>query len=565
MHLQVKNPVATFKVVKTDTPGNGKAVTDGSTIKYSITVSNLGTGKGSTTLNDVLPTNVTYLSTPTAVKCSQVATCTVAYTATTKAITGSVTLAGGATAVVTFSAKVGANNSADVTNTATLPATKCINAATCTSTVTNPVATFEVVKAVTPATGTTVTPGQVIKYSITVTNTSTTKGKTSLSDTLPHNLTYVTTPTAVKCSPSATCTNLKVTGHALSATVTLAGGATVVVTLYAKVTATDVATVVNTATITGPCTKATLCTSTVTNPVSGFKVVKTDTVGNGNAVTDGQTIKYSIAVTNHGTGSGSTKLADTLPANLTYVTTPAAIACSPSTTCTNLKVTGQNVSATVTLAGGATATITFYAKVSATDTTSVVNTATITGPCTTTKTCTSTVKNPVAAFKVVKAATPASGTTVTPGSTIKYSIAVSNTTTTPGTTKLTDTLPGNLTYTTTPTAVKCSPSATCTNLKVTGHNVSATVTLGAKATATITLYATVKATDVTTVVNTATITGPCTVKATCSSKVTEPGGHLQGGQDRHTGQRQGRHRRPDHQVLDHRVEPRHRQGLDHPQ
>ena len=132
-------------------------------------------------------------------------------------------------------------------------------------------------------------------------------GTAVVTDTLPTNVTYVSG--SAKCATTTgtnTCT-VSVTGSKVTIKVTLGAGQSVPVTLTATVKATDATSVKNTAKITtGPCntTKAG-CTSTVTNPVPDFTVVKTDTAGNGKAVVPGSTIGYTVTVANVGTGAGT--------------------------------------------------------------------------------------------------------------------------------------------------------------------------------------------------------------------------------------------------------------------
>ena len=55
---RVTNPVPNFTVKKTDVPGTGKPVVPGSTIPYTITVKNTGSGKGSAVLGDTIASNL---------------------------------------------------------------------------------------------------------------------------------------------------------------------------------------------------------------------------------------------------------------------------------------------------------------------------------------------------------------------------------------------------------------------------------------------------------------------------------------------------------------------------
>ena len=67
----VTNPVPNFTVKKTDVPGTGKAVVPGSTIPYTVTVKNTGSGAGSAVLTDTIASNLAIKA--TTVKCTTIA------------------------------------------------------------------------------------------------------------------------------------------------------------------------------------------------------------------------------------------------------------------------------------------------------------------------------------------------------------------------------------------------------------------------------------------------------------------------------------------------------------
>jgi fimbrial isopeptide formation D2 family protein len=208
-----------------------------------------------------------------------------------------------------------------------------------------------------------------------------------------------------------TCTVPTTAVTTLDANVNLAAGDTATITFSAVLDKTDTADVVNTASIkTGVCNPnaaPTLpadlkghavtiqCSSTVTNPVPDFTVTKTDTPGNGQSVTAGSVIPYTVAIKNVGDGAGSATITDTLPSNLTIKGTPTCAVTSPDT-CTVTNTTGSTWTFAVALAAGDSATVTFSATVAAGATGTVTNTATITtGPCNTSSGCSSTVSNPI--------------------------------------------------------------------------------------------------------------------------------------------------------------------------
>jgi fimbrial isopeptide formation D2 family protein/uncharacterized repeat protein (TIGR01451 family) len=279
--LTVATPV--FTVLKTDVPGNGKAVTPGSTIPYTVTIQNVGDGAGSATITDVLPSSLTMQGTPLCTVTTPPGdTCAPSFDTGTRTLTVPVTLAPGDTATVTFSAVLASTDTADVVNTATITQGNCSStppvaviadakshAATteCSSTVTNPVPDFTVLKTDAPGNGQSVTAGATIPYTVTIKNVGDGAGAATITDTLPSNLTIKGTPTCAVTSPD-TCTVTNTTGSTWAFSVNLAAGNSATVTFGATVAATATGTVTNTATITtGPCNTSSSCSSTVSNPI----------------------------------------------------------------------------------------------------------------------------------------------------------------------------------------------------------------------------------------------------------------------------------------------------------
>jgi fimbrial isopeptide formation D2 family protein len=275
-------------------------------------------------------------------------------------------------------------------------------------TVTQP--NFTVLKTNVPGNGNPVVPGSTIPYTVTIQNVGDGAGPAVITDVLPSYLTMQGTPKCQVTSPD-TCAVANPSGTTWTFSVSLGVGDSAVVTFSATVSATQTADVVNTAKITtgncnpngivtAPSLKSNAvtiqCSSTVTNPVPNFTVTKTDTPGNGNSVTAGSTIPYTVAIKNVGDGAGTATITDNLPSNLTLASTPApACTAKAPDTCT-VGGSGSKLTFTVSLAAGNTATATFSAVVAAGTTGSVTNTATITtGPCNTSSGCSSTVSNPI--------------------------------------------------------------------------------------------------------------------------------------------------------------------------
>jgi hypothetical protein len=158
---------------------------------------------------------------------------------------------------------------------------------------------------------------------------------------------------------------------------------------------------------------------TVTAPPTApnFTVTKSDTPGNGVAVTPGSTIDYTVGIKNVGNGTGSATVTDNVPSSLTVQHDPVCTVAVSTDSCTVGNPAGSTWTFTVSLAAGDTATATFAAVVASTATGTITNTATITdGTCTTSAGCSSTVSNnvtPVTSPAVTVATTPPTPAPVT--------------------------------------------------------------------------------------------------------------------------------------------------------
>ncbi len=458
----VTNPVPNFSVNKTDVPGDTNPVVPGSTIPYTVVISNTGNGAGSGVLTDTLPSNLTLASSPApACPATSPQSCSIGVNG--QVLTFNVTISAHSSLTATFSAVVSASDTADVVNTASITTGPCNGENTCSSTVTNPVPNFSVHKTDVPGDTNPVVPGSTVPYTVVISNTGNGAGSGVVTDTLPSNLTLASSPAPACPATSPQSCSIGVNGQVLTFNVTISAHSSLTATFSAVVSASDTADVVNTASITtGPCNGENTCSSTVTNPVPNFSVHKTDVPGDGATVLPGSTIPYTVVISNVGNGAGSAVITDTLPSNLTISGSPNCVTTGTvGDDCTVANPSGSTWTFSVTLAAGDTATATFSAVVSASDTTDVVNTAAITtGPCNqpsqvtsgarahdTTVTCSSTVTNPVPVLSVVKSSTPASGSTVALGSTVTYGLTLTNSGTADATgITVTDAIPNGTTY-----------------------------------------------------------------------------------------------------------------------
>ncbi|MCA0296139.1 MAG: DUF11 domain-containing protein [Actinobacteria bacterium] len=317
-------------------------------------------------------------------------------------------MAPGETKTVTYSATVKAGaEGATLTNTV-VPGGSGGACTTCSTTHTTP--KWTLAKTSTPASGTVVKTGDVVSYTLTVTNTgpATLTGATATDDVsgLVDDATLGTLPSGLTRS-----------GNTLTwAVPDVAAGATATVTYTATVKGgAHGATLTNTAAPTSPGGTCTTCGTTSWTP--SWDLAKTSDAGA--VVHPGDVITYTLTVTNTGpaplTGASLTD-------DLSDVLDDATLVALPSgTTLAADRLTWP----VPTVAPGASASLSYQVTV-VKDGATLRNTATPVGDggrCPTS--CTTTSATP--AWTQAKASDPASGSTVTAGDTITYTLTATNT------------------------------------------------------------------------------------------------------------------------------------------
>ena len=467
-------------VTKTSDPAAGTQVSPADTLTYTLTATVSGAPLTQVlTLVDTLGNGLTFgaVTAPGAFTCSGNLTCTLPV--------GTVP----GTYAVRYTATVDADASGTVGNNvlASNPPGGDPDPVCTTCSTEHPVVlpAVSVVKTAAPASGTEVAPGDTVAYTLSVTVAdAATNEVLTLADTLGEGLTFgvVTAPGAFTCSGGLLCT--------LPAG-TLPG--TYAVTYTATVDADATGTVGNSVVASNPPggDPDPVCTTCNTeHPVtaSSATVVKSANPASGTVVLPGQSIAYTLTVTVAGSATTQAlSLVDTLDAGLTFgaVTAPGAFTCTGGLTCTL---------PAGTLPGSYA--VTYTATVDADATGTVGNSVVASNPpggdpdpvCTT---CTT--EHPVvdASISVSKTADPASGSTVTPGQTIAYTliVAVADSATTQVVT-LADTLGDGLTFgaVTAPGVFTCSGGLVCTLPAGTlpgSYAVTYTATVDADATGTV--------------------------------------------------------------------------------
>ncbi len=498
-------PTADLQITKTD---GATSEVPGTPVTYTIIATNNGPSNVlAATINDTIPSALTNAGWTCATTGG--ATCGTAFG--TGDITDTINLPTGSSVTYTLTADVRATATGTLTNTASITAptgvtdpTPANNTAVDTDTL-NPTADLTITKT---DGSTSEIPGTPVTYTIIATNNgpSAVTGAT-ITDTIPSALTNATWTCVA--STGATCTASE-TGN-ITDTVNLPAGATATYTLNATVRASATGNLTNTASITVPTgvTDLTPANNTATDtdtlvPTADLTITKTDSA---TSEIPGTPVIYTIVATNNGPSNvvGAT-ITDTIPAAITNATWTCAT--STGATCT-ASGTG-NITDTVNLPAGATATYTLNATVRPSATGNLTNTASITAPtgvtdptpANNTATDTDTL-NPTADLTITK--TDGSITEI-PGTPVTYTIVATNNGPSNVTSAtITDTIPAALTN----AGWTCAAStgATCGTAFGTG-DITDSVNLPAGATVTYTLTADVQATATGTLTNTASITAP---------------------------------------------------------
>ena len=338
---------------------------------------------------------------------------------------------------------------------------------------------FTVSKSASP---TTAAPGQLVTYTITVTNTGNSAGSTTFTeanDSRVTNVTYVgSNPTGGTCTPITGTNNLS------CVTSTIDPGKSQVFTVTVKMPTTFSGApggggcgagqypIIDTVTLAdGQQAQARVCV----NAAPSFTVTKS---ASPSTAAPGDTVTYTITVTNGGSAAGSTTFKDDNDPNVTNVSfvgsNPTGGTCSPIAGTTDLSCAtssidpGKNQVFTVTAKmpttfSGAPATGCGAGQYPVIDTVTLAN-----GQQAQAKVCV----NAAPAFTVTKSASP---TTASPGQLVTYTITVTNGGSASGSTTFKDDNDPNVTSVTfvssSPTGGTCSPIAGTTDLSCTTSSI----------------------------------------------------------------------------------------------
>ena len=352
---------ADLSITKTASPSS---YAPGSPLTYTLTVSNGGPSDVvGAIVTDVVPAALAAFGWTCVSGCSP--------SSGTGSISTSVSVAAGGSAVITLTGTVPGGTSGTLSNTASVAAPSGVtdpNGANNTATATTPLVAQADLSITKTASRSSYVAGSPLTYTITVSNggPAAAVGAT-VSDVVPAALSAFGWTCSPGCAPSSGTGNV-------SASVSLAAGASAVITLTGTVPPKTKGTVVNTATVAAPSglTDPNLANNSATRttpkagsppppppppssgPSADVSVTKT---GPGTANV-GDAVAFSLVVRNNGPDAAtSVVVKDSLPAELAYVsaTGPSGVTCSAS---------GQTVTCgTALLAASASITITVQVRV----------------------------------------------------------------------------------------------------------------------------------------------------------------------------------------------------------
>ena len=362
-------PVSDLSITNSD---GASSVNAGSNTSYSLTVTNNGpaTTSGTTTVTDTIPTGETYISASgTGWSCS--------FSSPTVTCTRSDTLNSGSSyPAVSVAVSVGNTTSSPLANTATVNGgnfdnVSSNNSATDSDTIIYPSDDLQITK----VHNSTFTAGANASYTLTVKNNGPiaipSGTTTTVSDTLPAGETYV--------SASGTGWSCSAVGQAVTCTSTtsVASGVNLpAITLNVLLSQTIGTSVSNTATVSNPfISDGTPGNNSSTDAITGGVTqpnystsTKTWVDLNGGDVNPGDTVEYTITVTDTGAAAGyNIEVTDEIPAlisSFSVVSIPGGATNASTGTGTGTNGTGYLDITGINVAANSTATIVFDVVVS---------------------------------------------------------------------------------------------------------------------------------------------------------------------------------------------------------
>ena len=422
-------------VFNSEKTANKGSVSVGEELEYTITVKNTGSAAGTAIVSDNAPEGTHFA--PESIVTVSNADRTYA---TSELIQGiPVELNAGETATVTFTVVVNESAEGAIINKATVngdetgeeenPETQTpIISATKTATANGVTSTSETV----------VKQGDTITYTIIVTNTGDVAGKATVADEIPEGTTFVVGSIAVDG-----VANSELTADDLAKGIQVDIEANGTTTVSFDVTVGDLdngATIRNVATVNGKDTPE-------TDTEYQEPVISQNKTADKTAVVEGETITYTITVTNNGSAEGTVIVRDEIPTNTTFVAN--SIKVNDGATSFKEEDLASGIEVSVPAKSGETAgttTVTFQVTVNEKATGSISNTAYVKDDEGNKEEPTNPVVTPVIIAEKTATVGETTAETVKVGDIITYTITLTNTGSQTGTVKVTDSIPTGTTF-----------------------------------------------------------------------------------------------------------------------
>jgi uncharacterized repeat protein (TIGR01451 family) len=520
----VTTRVARLALSKLANPSGSVSPND--VVTYTIAATNNGTADSSgSTLQDLVPSNMTYVAAST--KLNGIAIADIAgampYQSSqliNNAGQASGIVATGQTVTVTFQARVNANATNSIVNTAVADIDGPSGGAqSISATATNPiglVADLNVVK----SGPSNLTPGGSVVYSIVVSNAGPSAANGAVvTDAFPSDL-VLTNATCTATTGGALCpASISTASNTLSAVIaTLPAGATVTFSASGTVAAGATGVKTNTAMVATPSgvidpsagNNSSSVASTV-NPVADLVVTKTGPT----SASAGTAISYRVVIRNDGpSAANNATFSDLVPSGVTAVTASCTTPIGGATCPASVSVSGNAVSGAIPLLpAGGSVVININGTISASATGSLSNTANASPPSGTTDPNASNSASTATTSldRVANVSVEKTGPSVfTPGAAVSYSLVIRNAGPSAADgTSFSDTVPAAITGVSASCGAATGGAVCPSTVTVVGNVVSGLIaTMPAGSSVTITIGGTVAAAATGAITNSATLTLP---------------------------------------------------------